>query len=95
MPIYTALVASEDGLAFARQVFARARPGYHPITTGSVQKVIDEARPVARDVAPQQATSSETTVNAPPLPPPARIQGQPGKAAPVEDPAKPPPAATK
>ena len=71
MPIYTALVASEDGLAFARQVFARARPGYHPITTGSVQKVIDEARPVARDVAPQQATSSETTVNAPPLPPPA------------------------
>ena len=71
MPIYTALVASEDGLAFARQVFARARPGYHPITTGSVQKVIDEARPVARDVAPQQATASETTVNAPPLPPPA------------------------
>ena len=47
MPIYEELVKTPDGLAFAHEVFARARPGYHPITTGSVQKVIDEARPQA------------------------------------------------
>ncbi len=88
MPIYTALVASEDGLAFAKQVFARARPGYHPITTGSVQKVIDEAKPAAASAAP---ATSDTAVNAPPLPPPARIEGVSGKPPLVEDPAKPPP----
>ncbi len=47
MPTYEALVKTEAGLAFARQVFAKARPGYHPITTGSVEKVIAEAKPVA------------------------------------------------
>ena len=47
MPTYKALVATPDGLAFAQQVFARAKPGYHPITTGSVQDVIANAKPVA------------------------------------------------
>ncbi len=46
MPTYTALVQTEAGLALAKEVFAKAKPGYHPITTGSVQKVIDEAKPV-------------------------------------------------
>ena len=45
MPTYNALVQTEAGLALAKQVFAEAKPGYHPITTGSVQKAIDEAKP--------------------------------------------------
>ncbi|WP_256646115.1 M1 family metallopeptidase [Thermomonas paludicola] len=40
MPTYKALVATQDGLAFAEQVFAKARPSYHPITTGSVEATI-------------------------------------------------------
>ncbi len=47
MPTYKALVATTDGLAFAKDVFARARPGYHPITTGSVEAMIAGAKPVA------------------------------------------------
>ena len=43
MPIYHALVQTPEGLAFARDVFAKARPGYHPITTGSVQSTIQDA----------------------------------------------------
>src|SRR3546814_14025390 len=34
MPTYDALVQTEDGLALAKAVFAKAKPGYHPITTG-------------------------------------------------------------
>ncbi|MEZ0469101.1 M1 family metallopeptidase [Luteimonas salinilitoris] len=45
IPVYEALAQSEEGLAFARRVFERARPGYHPITTASVQKTLDEAKP--------------------------------------------------
>jgi leukotriene-A4 hydrolase len=51
MPTYTALVQSEAGLALAKQVFEKARPGYHPITTGSVQKVINEAKPATGPAA--------------------------------------------
>lgn len=51
MPTYTALVQTEAGLALAKQVFEQAKPGYHPITSGSVQKVIDEAKPVAAPAA--------------------------------------------
>ena len=43
MPTYGALVASPDGMAFAKQVFAKAKPGYHPITTGSVEDTIAKA----------------------------------------------------
>ncbi len=43
MPTYTALVDSQDGLAFAKQVFEQAQPGYHPITRGSVQALFDNA----------------------------------------------------
>jgi leukotriene-A4 hydrolase len=42
MPIYQALASTDDGLAFARDVFARARPGYHPITIGSVEAALSE-----------------------------------------------------
>ncbi len=43
MPIYEELVKTPDGLAFAKDVFAKAKPGYHPITTGSVQDTIAKA----------------------------------------------------
>jgi len=43
MPTYNALVATPDGLAFAKQVFAKAKPGYHPITTVSVEETIAKA----------------------------------------------------
>lgn len=53
MPTYNALVQTEAGLALAKQVFSEAKPGYHPITTGSVQKAIDEAKPApSAPVAP-------------------------------------------
>jgi hypothetical protein len=48
MPTYEELVKTPDGLAFAKDVFAKARPGYHPITTGSVQETIDGAKPAAQ-----------------------------------------------
>ena len=44
MPIYGALAATPDGLAFAKGVFAKARPGYHPITIGSVEKTLTEGK---------------------------------------------------
>ncbi|MFA6985905.1 MAG: leukotriene A4 hydrolase C-terminal domain-containing protein, partial [Arenimonas sp.] len=48
MPIYGALVATPDGLAFAEEVFAKARPAYHPITIGSVEKTLAEAKAKAK-----------------------------------------------
>ncbi|MGY0557815.1 M1 family metallopeptidase [Lysobacter sp. A421] len=44
MPTYAALVKTPEGLAMAEQILAEARPGYHPITTGSVDAVIAEAK---------------------------------------------------
>ncbi|GAA3934844.1 M1 family metallopeptidase [Luteimonas lutimaris] len=55
MPTYSALVQTQDGLALAKAVFAKARPGYHPITTGSVQAMIDGAKPEAATAAPADA----------------------------------------
>ncbi|WP_058835736.1 M1 family metallopeptidase [Luteimonas abyssi] len=45
MPVYTALAQTPEGLALAREVFAQARPTYHPITAAAVQRIIDQARP--------------------------------------------------
>ncbi len=44
LPVYKALVATPDGLAFAEQVFAKAKPATHPITAGSVEAIIAEAK---------------------------------------------------
>ncbi|QOW21877.1 M1 family metallopeptidase [Novilysobacter avium] len=44
MPTYAELVKTPEGLAMAEKVLAQARPGYHPITTGSVDAVIAEAK---------------------------------------------------
>lgn len=43
VPIYRALVATPEGLAFARATFARAKPGYHPITVSSIEDVFAES----------------------------------------------------
>nr|WP_238346348.1 M1 family metallopeptidase [Luteimonas saliphila] len=50
IPVYEALVKTEPGLALARAALENARPGYHPITTASVEKVIAEARPAPAPV---------------------------------------------
>src|SRR5690606_13426166 len=52
IPVYEALVETAPGLALARATFELARPGYHPITTASVAKVIDEANPPPAPAAP-------------------------------------------
>ncbi len=43
MPIYAELVKTPEGLEVAKQAFEKARPGYHPITTGSVQDMLSKA----------------------------------------------------
>ena len=40
MPTYEALAKTSDGHQFASEVFAKARPGYHPITTASVEALL-------------------------------------------------------
>ena len=97
MPTYTALAASEDGLAFAKQVFERARPGYHPITTGSVEKVIAEAKPVAREVPAAKRSAEGDSAQEADVPAKGalKVEGQMGKPPLIEDPAKPPAAATQ
>ena len=47
MPTYEELAKSPDGLEFARDVFEDARPGYHPITTVSVERTL--ATPTVAD----------------------------------------------
>ena len=44
MPTYEALVKTPEGLKFAQDVFGKARPGYHPITTASVQQTLAKAQ---------------------------------------------------
>ncbi|MBT2766994.1 M1 family metallopeptidase [Stenotrophomonas sp. ISL-67] len=43
LPIYAELVKTPEGLAFAKAAFEKAKPSYHPITTGSVQEMLDKA----------------------------------------------------
>ncbi|MGH8077807.1 MAG: leukotriene A4 hydrolase C-terminal domain-containing protein, partial [Lysobacter sp.] len=43
MPIYDALVKTPEGLKLAQDTFVKAKPGYHPITTGSVEAAIAKA----------------------------------------------------
>jgi leukotriene-A4 hydrolase len=64
MPTYEALVATTDGLEFAKGVFAQAKPGYHPITTGSVETVIAEAKPTAATPQPAQPASAAPATDA-------------------------------
>lgn len=45
MPTYEALSVTEEGREFARKVFAEAKPGYHPITTASVEAALADPKP--------------------------------------------------
>ncbi len=45
LPIYAELVKTPEGLAFAKAAFEKAKPGYHPITTASVQDMLEKASP--------------------------------------------------
>jgi len=54
MPIYEALVKTPEGLQFAQDVFTKARPGYHPITTTSVGATLAKAE-LAKAQHPDQA----------------------------------------
>ncbi|HJW46838.1 MAG TPA: leukotriene A4 hydrolase C-terminal domain-containing protein, partial [Lysobacter sp.] len=45
MPTYKELVKTPAGLKLAEDTFAKAKPGYHPITTGSVESTIADAKP--------------------------------------------------
>jgi leukotriene A-4 hydrolase/aminopeptidase len=52
MPIYAELVKTPEGLAFAQQVFARAKPASHPITAQSIEAVLDKAAQAPSQAAP-------------------------------------------
>jgi leukotriene A-4 hydrolase/aminopeptidase len=39
-PLYTELAKTPEGLARARAIYAKARPGYHPIAQGTVDKLL-------------------------------------------------------
>ena len=47
MPIYEELVKTPEGQALAKDSFAKARPGYHPITIASVEAALAKAPPAA------------------------------------------------
>ena len=54
IPTYEALVKTPEGLAFAKEVFAKARPGYHPITTATVSALIAKAEQHEAPAPPAQ-----------------------------------------
>jgi aminopeptidase N len=43
-PLYKALVKTPEGLAYAEQVYAKAKPGYHPLTQKVVESIIAKAK---------------------------------------------------
>jgi leukotriene-A4 hydrolase len=44
-PLYRKLAKTPGGLARARAVFEKARPGYHPIAVAGVERILAEAEP--------------------------------------------------
>jgi aminopeptidase N len=61
MPIYAELVKTPEGLAFAKDVFARAKAGYHPITTGSVEAAIAQGEQAQGEQAQAQGAKQDGT----------------------------------
>jgi leukotriene-A4 hydrolase len=43
-PLYKALVKTPEGLAYAEEVYAKAKPGYHPLTQHVVEGIIAKAK---------------------------------------------------
>jgi len=46
LPLYQALVVTPDGLAYAEQVYAKAKPGYHPLTQQAVEAIFAKAHKI-------------------------------------------------
>jgi leukotriene-A4 hydrolase len=44
MPIYTAFVQTPEGFAYAEQVYAKAKNGYHPLTRMAVERLFARTR---------------------------------------------------
>ncbi len=44
MPLYKAFAKTPEGLAYAEQVYVKAKPGYHPMTQQAVEAVFAKAR---------------------------------------------------
>jgi leukotriene-A4 hydrolase len=44
LPLYQAFAKAPDGLAYAQQVYARAKAGYHPLTQQAVEAVFASAK---------------------------------------------------
>ncbi|MEW9571871.1 M1 family metallopeptidase [Rhodanobacter sp. Si-c] len=44
MPVYGAFAKTPDGLAYAEQVYARAKDGYHPLTQQAVERLFAKAK---------------------------------------------------
>jgi aminopeptidase N len=42
-PLYTDLMKTPSGAAFAKRVYAKARPGYHPETVAAIEAIINPA----------------------------------------------------
>ncbi|MEM9057095.1 MAG: leukotriene A4 hydrolase C-terminal domain-containing protein, partial [Pseudomonadota bacterium] len=40
-PLYEALMATPEGAAVARRVYAQARPGYHPLAQSTMDRIVD------------------------------------------------------
>lgn len=43
-PLYTALAATPEGLAWAREVYAEARPGYHSVSANTIDEILGWSR---------------------------------------------------
>ncbi len=54
-PIYQELAKTEDGRAFAREIFAEARAGYHPIAQDAMAKILDAETPADAAAKPSPA----------------------------------------
>ena len=44
MPLYAELMKTPEGAARAKDIYARARPFYHPITVESVDKLFAKSK---------------------------------------------------
>jgi hypothetical protein len=44
MPVYKAFCATPEGFAYAQEVFAKAKDGYHPLTQMAVERLFAKTR---------------------------------------------------
>jgi leukotriene-A4 hydrolase len=40
-PLYTDLMKTPAGVVFAKRVYAKAKPGYHPETVGAIEAIVN------------------------------------------------------